>query len=236
MNANQLSKRLAAAARFVPNDARLADIGSDHAYLPVYLVKEGIIDYAIAGEVVEGPYQSAITEISEQKLTTNIEARLGDGLEVVQPEDQIDVVTICGMGGKLIAEILARGLNNQHFNQFPLLVLQPNVWEPGLRKWLLNHQYDIVAETVVAEHHKYYEIIVAKPTETPSSWTEDELLFGRFSKRTAPEDFKEKWQHVYEQYGQILSHFKETNNEESLAKKAEMINYRNKIKQCLEAK
>ena len=145
MNANQLSKRLAAAARFVPNDARLADIGSDHAYLPVYLVKEGIIDYAIAGEVVEGPYQSAITEISEQKLTTNIEARLGDGLEVVQPEDQIDVVTICGMGGKLIAEILARGLNNQHFNQFPLLVLQPNVWEPGLRKWLLNHQYDIVA-------------------------------------------------------------------------------------------
>ena len=65
MNANQLSKRLAAAARFVPNDARLADIGSDHAYLPVYLVKEGIIDYAIAGEVVEGPYQSAITEISE---------------------------------------------------------------------------------------------------------------------------------------------------------------------------
>ncbi len=101
MNAKDLSLRLQKAAEFVPQNARLADIGSDHAYLPVALMLQNKISYGIAGEVVVGPYKSAEKQVAKNGLENKIDVRLADGLEAVKLEDHVSAITICGMGGVL---------------------------------------------------------------------------------------------------------------------------------------
>lgn len=92
-----LSKRLAAVAEFVPQGARLLDVGSDHAYLPIALMEEGKIDFAIAGEVVKGPYESAVHNVAGAGLADKIVVRLADGLAAFEASDQVTTITICGV-------------------------------------------------------------------------------------------------------------------------------------------
>ena len=106
----RLSKRLSAVAAYVQKGSRLADVGSDHAYLPLFLVENGIIDYAVAGEVVQGPYQSALTNVAQAGKEELIQVRLANGLAAIESSDQIDTITIAGMGGRLIADILESDL------------------------------------------------------------------------------------------------------------------------------
>ncbi len=106
MNIEKLSKRLETVVSYIKPNMKIADIGSDHAYLPCFAVKNGIASYAIAGEVVEGPYQSALNQVEAAQLTEKISVRKGNGLEVLRNEDQIDCIVIAGMGGSLITEIL----------------------------------------------------------------------------------------------------------------------------------
>lgn len=204
MNSNKLSERLQRVADYVPAQARLADIGSDHAYLPCYLAKSGKIEYAIAGEVVEGPYQSARHEISDQGLNHSVVARLGNGLEVIVTDDNINTITICGMGGALICDILADGAANYKLANRPLLILQPNVAESQLRIWLTQHQYDIISEDIVAENDKFYEIIVAVYNVNPEPLTLSEIQFGKYIKTTNPEGFKAKWTSVLERIQPVI--------------------------------
>ena len=89
MNHLDLSQRLAAVGEFVPESARLADIGSDHAYLPVALMLKGKIKYAVAGEVVQGPYESARKQVQKDGLEDRITVRLANGLDAIQPQDAI---------------------------------------------------------------------------------------------------------------------------------------------------
>ena len=100
-----LSRRLKAVADFVPQDMICADIGSDHGYLPIYLVGERIIPHAIAADIGKGPLESAALNVRKYHLEDKIELRLGNGLEVLLP-NEVSCVTICGMGGGLICEIL----------------------------------------------------------------------------------------------------------------------------------
>ena len=83
----QLSKRLKDVATFVPKDAKLLDVGSDHAYLPIYLLEKGLIRSAIAGEVVKGPYESALTNVSASGFKDKIDVRLANGLAAFEPSD-----------------------------------------------------------------------------------------------------------------------------------------------------
>ena len=106
MDGNKLSYRLQKVAEYVSADSRLADIGSDHAYLPAYLALKGKINFGIAGEVVKGPFQNAQNEIKKENLQEIVDVRLADGLAAVELSDEINVVTICGMGGPLICQIL----------------------------------------------------------------------------------------------------------------------------------
>ncbi|MHC5923953.1 tRNA (adenine(22)-N(1))-methyltransferase, partial [Streptococcus pyogenes] len=86
----KLSKRLAAVAAYVPEKARLADLGSDHAYLPLFLVENDLIDFAVAGEVVQGPYQSALTNVAQAGEEEQVHVRLANGLAAIEKDDQID--------------------------------------------------------------------------------------------------------------------------------------------------
>ena len=192
MDANKLSQRLKVVADFVPQNSRVADIGSDHAYLPVYLMKQKQIEFGIASEVAKGPLDNAIQEIKAEGLSDRIDTRLADGLLSVQPEDKIDCVTIAGMGGTLIKNILENG--KSHLSGNELLILQPNVGEDRLRTWLMNNQYEISDETILREDGHTYEIIVAKKTDEPVKYTEQEIKFGPFLLKQHSDVFVEKWE------------------------------------------
>lgn len=191
----KLSKRLKEIADFIPRTSRLADIGSDHAYLPIYLIEQEKIDYAVAGEVAAGPLRHAQEEVSSRGLEDKIHVRLGDGLEVIERADEIDHVVIAGMGGLLIASILERGFENKKIARGQKFVLQPNNEEPHLRRFLLEKKFEILQESILFENNHFYEIIVTEYQggQEKEAWSEEELLFGRFVEEADPQTFKEKW-------------------------------------------
>ncbi|SMF88496.1 tRNA (adenine22-N1)-methyltransferase [Paenibacillus uliginis N3/975] len=156
----KLSNRLQLILDHIPPRSRLADIGSDHALLPTAAVQSGICVSAVAGEVNAGPYQAAVKQVREAGLTETITVRRGDGLEVLEP-GEVDVITIAGMGGGLIASILDRGMDK--LSSVSRLVLQPNVGEDTLRKWLLEHGWLLINEYILEEDGKIYEVLIAIP-------------------------------------------------------------------------
>ena len=168
----QLSQRLKDVATFVPKDAKLLDVGSDHAYLPIYLLEKGLIHSAIAGEVVKGPYESALTNVSASGFKDKIDVRLANGLEAFEPSDAVTTITICGMGGRLI--------------------LQPNNREDDLRIWLMENGFVIVAEAIMTENGKYYEIMVAEAGQMTLS--DKEVRFGPHLMKDQSQVFQLKWQ------------------------------------------
>ncbi|MBO0453467.1 tRNA (adenine(22)-N(1))-methyltransferase [Candidatus Enterococcus murrayae] len=205
MNAKDLSLRLQKAAEFVPQDARLADIGSDHAYLPVALILQNRISYGIAGEVVEGPYKSAKKQVAKNGLENKIDVRLADGLEAVELADEVSAITICGMGGVLIRDILQRGKEKNRLSGKERLILQPNVGERQLRQWLVNEKYTITDEAIIEENNKIYEIIVADKYSEVLDYSAKELLFGPHLLIEKTPVFIEKWQHKLNKSKKILT-------------------------------
>lgn len=205
MDESQLSLRLSRAASYVKPGDRLADIGSDHAYLPCALASNNRITFAIAGEVVEGPFQAAKKQVRRLGLTDQISVRLGDGLEVLSPEDDVTAITICGMGGSLIASILDNGFKKGHLTGKERLILQPNVSERILREWLVNHEYTITAEEIIEENNKIYEVMVAvKDPLQKQVVTESYLMFGFHLKEENSAVFNKKWQKELEKNRYIL--------------------------------
>lgn len=185
-----ISKRLELVASFVPQGAILLDVGSDHAYLPIELVKRGQIKSAIAGEVVEGPYQSAIKNVEAHGLKEKIQVRLANGLAAFEEADQVSVITIAGMGGRLIATILKEGL--EKLANVERLILQPNNREDELRIWLQDHGFLIVAESILEEAGKFYEILVVEAGQMKLSASD--VRFGPFLSKEVSPVFIKKWQ------------------------------------------
>lgn len=197
-----LSARLACVASLVPAGARVADIGSDHAYLPAALVLDGKIDFAIAGEVVKGPYENAVHEIKDHQLEGQVIPRLADGLAAIEPADKVDTITIAGMGGSLIASILEKDKNK--LTGIKRLVLQPNVGESQLREWLMNNHYQIMNEKIIEEDNHIYEIIVAEPSVVPFRYSKYELDFGPFLLENKGPVFRKKWQEYLQREAHVI--------------------------------
>lgn len=197
-----LSARLACVASLVPAGARVADIGSDHAYLPAALVLDDKIDFAIAGEVVKGPYENAVHEIKDHQLEGQVIPRLADGLAAIEPADKVDTITIAGMGGSLIASILEKDKNK--LTGIKRLVLQPNVGESQLREWLMNNHYQIMNEKIIEEDNHIYEIIVAEPSVVPFRYSKYELDFGPFLLENKGPVFRKKWQEYLQREAHVI--------------------------------
>ena len=200
----ELGERLTRVSSFVPNGSKVCDVGSDHAYLPVYLIQNDQISCAIAGEVVEGPYLSAKQTVRDYRMEDRIEVRLGDGLKILSKEDEITAVTICGMGGELISRILEAGYSGGHLNGRERLILQPNVAEHLVREWLMSHSYHIVEETVVEDNRRLYEIIVAEPVGKRVEYTELELKYGPILLKESSELSVSKWNRMNRKNKEIL--------------------------------
>ena len=198
-----MNLRLNTLAKMVDTNTRLADIGTDHAYLPIELVKEGKISFAIASDIAAGPLQNAKDDVQQAGLQEQIETRLGAGLETIKHEDQIDTVVIAGMGGKLMSQILEDAY--QKGFQFKNLVLEPNIGESGVRKWLMDHNYQILAEDLIAEAGHTYELIKAKLVEEKVSLTEKEIFFGPFILKEKNPVFYQKWQGQLDYHKKLLA-------------------------------
>ena len=185
-----ISKRLELVASFVTQGAILLDVGSDHAYLPIELVERGQIKSAIAGEVVEGPYKSAVKNVESHNLKERIQVRLANGLAAFEEADQVSVITIAGMGGRLIATILKEGL--EKLANVERLILQPNNREDDLRIWLQANGFQIVAESILEEEGKFYEILVVESGQMKLSASD--VRFGPFLSKEVSPVFVQKWQ------------------------------------------
>lgn len=153
MRTMELSPRLRSVADLVPQGARLADIGTDHAYLPAWLILHGVIDRAIAADLREGPLERARLTAEKYGLSQHMSFRLCDGLAGVG-EDEADVIAIAGMGGETIAEILAAAPWTGKGQK--LLLLQPMSAQPELRRWLWAHGYTIRREVLSREGETLY--------------------------------------------------------------------------------
>lgn len=171
----ELTPRLRTIAEQVPKGSRFADIGTDHARLPVWLLERGVIDAAIAADLREGPLDRARRTAARHAVTERISFRLGDGLKPLKPGES-DVIAIAGMGGETIAAILSAA--PWTMGERVTLLLQPMTSADALRKWLCEHGYQIAYERLVREDGTIYVVLTAKAGEMPPL-TPGELLAGR---------------------------------------------------------
>lgn len=204
LNEQTLSMRLERVAAHVPAGARLADIGSDHGYLPVALMRRGDITAAVAGEVADTPFRAAQRTVRDNGLQQWITVRLANGLAAIEPSDGITAISICGMGGETIRDILDSGKTRLGGQE--RLILQPNGGEQPLRQWLMDHHYRILSEEVLRENRFDYEIIVAE-RDGPVLYSPEQLYFGPLQMQARTPAFLDKWQRRLRQKQRTLNNF-----------------------------
>ena len=181
----RLSKRLAAAASMVTRGNIVADVGTDHAFLPVKLVEEGVCPRAIAMDIRSGPLARAAESVRAAKLQDKIELRLSDGLQMLCP-GEAQSVTITGMGGPLICRILTDSEVVAKSADELILSPQSEIFE--CRVFLASHGYRLTDEQMVFEDGKYYIIMKVVPQEA-AALSESELRFGPVLLRQKPQVF-----------------------------------------------
>ncbi|WP_139490492.1 tRNA (adenine(22)-N(1))-methyltransferase [Brevibacillus dissolubilis] len=232
-----ISQRLKTIAEYVPADSRVADIGSDHALLASYLLVNHIASFVIAGELNEGPYQAALRQLATlQAAKDRSSVRKGNGLAVLTP-GETDVICIAGMGGQLIASILDAGLDK--LGGVSRLILQPNVGEEVVRRWFIQHGWQLIDETILEEDGIIYEILVAEPGEPLTPYqdqdrTPDELLaIGPFLWTKKQPVMRQKWEHELEKWEKILTQMEKSDKPETQERKEEIKTQMNWIKGVL---
>lgn len=204
MNELKLSKRLETVASYIPKGAILADIGSDHAYLPCYSYLNGLIIQGVAGEITEGPLKSAKEQVRKSELEDKIDVRKGNGLEVISP-NEVTCISIAGMGGSLIRTILDEG--KEKLEGVGRLILQPNIGSHRVREWLIEHEWELVTETILEEDGKIYEVLVAEKGNPKKPYTNLEagLLVGPFLMKEKNEVFVKKWTNEMKHWYKIVA-------------------------------
>lgn len=158
----ELTPRLRTAADMVPVGARLADIGTDHAYLPAALILEGKIPSAIAADLRQGPLARARETVRQAGLTGRVTFRLCDGLKGIQP-GEADAIAVAGMGGETIAAILKAA--HWVWERNVPLILQPMSSMPDLRRWLQTNGFYIEEERLTKEGKALYTVLLVRAGE-----------------------------------------------------------------------
>ena len=172
-----LSARLMSALPYLKKGGAVIDVGTDHAYLPIFLVREGISSRALACDINRGPIESAERNIAAAGFACQIDTLCTDGLHATEGFDP-DNILIFGMGGELIIRILSEAPWVKDANVG--LVLQPMTRAHLLRRWLLENGFEIVGETITHED-RYYQTIAARYCGKSEEYTEEELLLGRLN-------------------------------------------------------
>ena len=142
----------------------------------------------------------------ENGLEQHVSVRLADGLAAITAADAITAISVCGMGGETIRNILDSG--KAHLTGQERLILQPNGGEQPLRQWLMDNGYRILVEELLRENRFYYEIIVAERAE-PVAYSAEELYFGPLQLQARSPAFLAKWQRLLRQKQKTLASFEQ---------------------------
>lgn len=148
----ELSKRLRAVADLVTAGYQVADIGTDHAYIPIFLTETGKTDYAVAMDVNKGPLRKAQENICAYKMEEQIETRLSDGFSALKVQE-VQSAVIAGMGGNLVIRILEEG--HDVVSCLKECILQPQSEPDKVRAFLLQEGFFFIEEDMVEEDGKY---------------------------------------------------------------------------------
>jgi len=170
----------------------------------VALMRRGLIAAAVAGEVALTPFQAAQRTVRDNGLEQQITVRRANGLEAIEPQDDITAISLCGMGGETIRDILENG--KARLSGQERLILQPNGGEQPLRQWLMDNGYCILHEEVLRENRFDYEIIVAERAG-PVLYSARELYFGPLLMQARSPAFLLKWQRLLRLKQQTLNNF-----------------------------
>lgn len=182
----KLSPRMQVLANMVPNGLSMADIGTDHGRLPLYLIEQGIVPLAIASDRIKMPVAALKSQVHALGWENKISVRLGDGLAVLAPGEAATIV-ISGMGGMTMIEIL-EGCP-QVVAKTQRLILQPQRSIPLVRQWLAAHHWRIIEEALVLDEGRYYEVLCAEPGEM--MLPDREALFGPVLLQKKPALFRD---------------------------------------------
>jgi len=197
---NLLDKRLLAVANMVKPCNNAVDVGTDHGFIPIYLVSNNIVKHFIASDNKIGPLNKAKENIELCNLNDKIETVLSDGLDKITYP--LDYVIIAGMGGHLISSILQKSNN-----KYPNLVLQANTHVEVLRETLVKLGYTIIDEEIVYESEKYYEVISA--SLKPSKLTDLEIKYGPINLKKKSPLFVKMYEDRIDVLKNILNELKE---------------------------
>jgi tRNA (adenine22-N1)-methyltransferase len=226
----ELSIRLGKTASMVERCGCVADIGTDHAYIPIYLVENGVCDRAIASDINKGPIRKAERNISLHGLDGKIECRIGPGLNTLK-KGEADVAIIAGMGGNLIRDILEERLDL--FRDLEYVILQPVQNPEVLREYIYKKGYDIIDEELCIDENKYYEIIKIRYDEKICS--ADEIFYEISEKlyRENHPEIKAFIKHKHEKYSKILDKIQD-DTALALGRKREIEKKLEKLEEMLE--
>ncbi len=218
------SKRLDCIGGYVDQYAKgmvLADIGTDHGYLPCYLIENHSSKFVYACDVAINPLNACKKNVMQKKMDHSIQMCLGNGLEPVI-DYPVEVVTISGMGGLLMEQILKKDLHKLKHVQF--LILQPNVGCDVVRKYLLENGWSIIDETVLEDMHHFYEVIVFQHKqcgiEQMNSYS---YQFGPVLLKNKDDNFIKKWNYELNIKKRILIDLKEKHDQQRYQQIVEQI-------------
>ncbi len=176
----ELSKRLQAVADFVTAGYITADIGTDHAYIPIYLIENKIIPHAYAMDINEGPLMRAKEHVTEYGFLEQIVLRQSDGMKALKKMEAQSVI-IAGMGGGLVMKILTDSWDVTC--SLKECILQPQSEIAKVRAFLLEKGFLFIAENMILEDGKYYPMMKVKPPSTDLNntemWTETQIRYGK---------------------------------------------------------
>ncbi|MBQ8148321.1 MAG: SAM-dependent methyltransferase [Lachnospiraceae bacterium] len=172
----ELSMRMKQVADMVEPCKTVADVGCDHGYVSIYLIKQGIAEQVIAMDVRKGPLSRAEQNVQQEQLTGQITCRLSDGLEKLT-YGEADAIVIAGMGGPLMIRILEQGAAKRQGTE--LLVLQPQSDIPAVRRYLHKIGYEIIEEAMLREDGKYYTVLKGVP-QVHEEWSPVAYQYGKY--------------------------------------------------------
>lgn len=225
----KLSKRLLAVASMVSEGKVTADVGTDHGYVPIYLVKQGICPFAYACDVNKGPLDKAREHIVEEEMEDKIFLQLSDGMKELKGKD-IESVIIAGMGGELICKIIEE---SPILDDITELIVSPHHDVNRVRETLLDNGFNIVSEKMILDSDKYYNIIKSQKSDKVDSYTPFELKYSKKLFEEKDEVFKEYLKNMMNKYSIIISRLENSRNEET-NRKNEILTNMDECKKALE--
>ncbi|EJT5936043.1 tRNA (adenine(22)-N(1))-methyltransferase [Clostridium perfringens] len=228
----ELSKRLKRIAEHVDKCESVADIGTDHGYIPIYLVKEGICKKAIASDINKGPIEKAKVNVAFEGVSNKVKCLLGPGLNPLKV-GEVNGVILAGMGGNLTRDILLADMDK--VKKYDFIILQPAQNPEVLREFLYKNDYEIIDEDLIKDEGRFYELFKVKYNENSEKLVfEDELEYEvspLLRKKNHPL-FKEFIEEKINRCETILSFIKE-DTESAKKRKSDLEEKINKLKGML---